>query len=52
MNNYCCEKFKNGVEGEDKLFLWIDSEKKYDIDSYEIKDSYYMDYCPFCGAKL
>jgi len=49
---YCCADFKKAVEGEDNIFKFFEYSQKYEIDSYDIKLDYILNYCPFCGKKL
>jgi len=47
---YCCNSFKEGVE--EGVFYFYEADQRYEIDGYDVKGEYIINYCPNCGKDL
>lgn len=50
VNEFCCDKFKEGVS--EGIFLFYSDDNQYVIDWYDLEGDYPVNFCPNCGKKL
>lgn len=47
---FCCDKFKEAVN--EGVIMFFESSDRYELDGYDMKGDYPVNFCPNCGNKL